>query len=1028
MSAQDNEPLLSRAESLTANFYSWEKPLRGWTVAEYPVLLEPAFQPFFHKAPVACSGLDDGRIDGLWARVVRLVARSPGRTAAPPEEPPFDLCPVEDTSSDEIVELRVECPESFDMSPELAAQLLLSLGSATSPVSFELVGSDGKSQLQLAVRTEDEAAVRQVILAHAPNVVLHDWGGPLVEHWNLGEERSRVVVDFGLSHECMLPLRRQRTFAVDPLSAFIGTLQSLAPSEFGMLQVLFVRTAWPWAESMLRAVSDDAGRAFFADAPDLRGQTLEKVDRPLFACVVRACASAPTAARAWQIVRGIGNGLSVLSDPASNDLIALTNEDYPDEWHAENVIFRQSRRTGMLLSVDELAGLVHLPAASVHAPGLRPPKRATKAASAVADQGDVLVGENTHRGETKSIRLSRKLRLRHTYVIGATGTGKSTLLRSLILQDIDAGRGVVLLDPHGDLVEDVLAGIPEERHGDVVLFDPADEERPVGLNVLQARTDRERELLSSDLVSVFQRLSTSWGDQMTAVLGNAVLAILDHPARGTLLDLRRLLAEKSFRDEYLQGVRDPVVRSFFKQDFPRLIGRPQTPILTRLDAFLRPRMVRGVVCQREAKLDLGQTIDQGKIFLGKLSQGAIGAENAALLGSLILSKVHQAAIARERMPEEARKDAFLYIDEFQEFRTPSLSSLLSGGRKFHVGLVLAHQNRRQLSSDELADSILANAATRVCFRLGDDDARVLARGFSGFDAQDLQNLGVGEAICRIERSDQDFNLRVAAPPRVDDATGHHRRAAIRADSRWTNGTSRLEVEAEIAAAFGEHESVQPSEPTPSVAVAAIHPTADPAVARTSAPVRRVTRRSAASTHPEATESLGGRGGPQHRYLQSLIKRYVEDRGFRAILEAPAEGGGRIDVLLSRAGVSIACEISIASTPAQEIENLEKCRRCNVQRVALISPVRKTLRAVAKLAEPLIAESPTPPVDFCTPDEFLALIDGLVAATETREETVLGYRVKTTVRPPDVGDASRRTEAITRTVVSALKRLRGKDGV
>src|SRR5439155_2979832 len=315
-------------------------------------------------------------------------------------------------------------------------------------------------------------------------------------------------------------------------------------------------------------------------------------------------------------------------------------------------------------------------------------------------------------------------RTRHTYVIGASGTGKSTLLLNLIIQDIKNGEGVAVLDPHGDLIDEVLGYIPEERFADVVLLDPSDEGYPVGFNILSAHSELERNLLSSDLVSVFRRLSTSWGDQMTAVLGNAILAFLESDQGGTLADLRRFLVEKEFRRAFLRTVRDPEVVYYWEREFPLLAGKPQAPVLTRLDTFLRPRTIRYMVGQEPNQLDLGAVMNAGRIFLAKLSQGAIGEENAHLLGSLLVSKFQQLAMSRQEVAAARRRPYYLYIDEFQNFITPSMAQILSGARKYGLGLILAHQDLRQLAEDpDVLAAVLTNPCTRMAFRLGDFDAK-----------------------------------------------------------------------------------------------------------------------------------------------------------------------------------------------------------------------------------------------------------------------------------------------------------------
>ena len=326
-----------------------------------------------------------------------------------------------------------------------------------------------------------------------------------------------------------------------------------------------------------------------------------------------------------------------------------------------------------------------------------------------------------------------------------------------------------VIDPAGDLIDAVCASLPDSRLDDTILFDPADTEFPIGFNVLQGHSDLEKTLIASDLVAAFRRMATSWGDVMDATLANAVLAILESDRGGTLLDLKRFLVEKSFRDEFLNSVNDDNVRYFWTNEFPLVAGKPQASILIRLDQFLRQRIIRNIVCQKDNKLDFRSIMDDRKVLLVKLSQGMIGVENAHLLGTLIVTKLHQIALSRQ--DTTTRPFFAAYFDEFHNFVGPSIEPILSGIRKYNIGLALHHQGFRQVQSQsqEVAASVIANCYTRICFRLGDVDADRFAGGFSYFEAADLQNLGIGEAIVRVERADNDFNLKTNDPGKIDDA-------------------------------------------------------------------------------------------------------------------------------------------------------------------------------------------------------------------------------------------------------------------
>ena len=499
------------------------------------------------------------------------------------------------------------------------------------------------------------------------------------------------------------------------------------------------------------------------DAPEMVPLAKEKIGSPLFGVVIRVVGQSSIEGRGRNIATHIGDALIRMSTSKGNHLIALSNSDFTVQKFAQDLALRRSHRLGMLLNSKELATLIHLPSASVVSSKLQANTRKTKLSPKITLGHEFFLGHNEHNGEYQRVSLEPSQRLKHTHVIGATGTGKSTFLLGSIVQDIRNGEGVAVLDPHGDLIENILPWIPEERMNDVIIFDPADAEYPVGFNILSVHSEIEKDILSSDLVAVFRRLSTSWGDQMNSVFANAILAFLESDTGGTLIDLRRFLIEKPFREAFLKTVTDLNIVYYWQKEFPLLRSNSIAPILTRLDTFLRPKLIRNMVAQKKG-LNFEDILDSKKILLIKLSQGLIGTENSYLLGTFIVSKIQQTAMARQAKAKTDRSDFYLYIDEFQYFITPSMSSILSGARKYHLGLILAHQDMQQLlkQDSELASSVISNAGTRICFRVGDIDAKKFEDGFSFFDAKDLQNLGTGEAIVRVDRPEFDFSLEIEA--------------------------------------------------------------------------------------------------------------------------------------------------------------------------------------------------------------------------------------------------------------------------
>ena len=746
-------------EALTRQFYDWEMRGRGWQVFDRPVELEPPFRPFFgHFVSTPNQLVDDGRRPTLLSSLVGGLFKAPSSPAnvLPSDDAEPEPTYLEDSS--QLIEVRAVLPPETKITKDAAAQFLMSLGHVSRPASFEVVGTSDTIVVQLTCSLSDRQQVREQLQAYFPEALLSEHDGYLEALWDTTGAKATAAVEFGLSKEFMRPLRSFERFDPDPLAGLIGAMSELGATDLAIFQVLFVSARHRWPESMIRAVTDDAGDSFFIDDPAMVKLTAEKISSPLFAAVVRVAAQSPKSKRAWRIAQGIGKSLRQFSEAASNELLPLSNEAYDEGQHRGDVLARRSCRSGFIINRDELVSLIHLPSASARSAKLKREERKTKAAPSLSFGHGLVLGENQHAGKTIRVSMSTEQRVRHMHLIGASGSGKSTLLLNMIIQDIEHGGGLAVLDPHGDLIDQVIARIPEERIRDVVLLDPSDDAYAVGFNILSAHSDLERNLLASDLVSVFKRLSTSFGDQMTTVLGNAVLAFLESTEGGTLSDLRRFLVEPSFRERILATVQDSEVVYYWQKEFPLLTGKPQGPILTRLDTFLRPKVIRHMVSQKQNSLDFAEMMNGRKILLAKLSQGLIGEENSYLLGTLIVSKLNQIATSRQNIAASARQPFYLYIDEFHNFITPSLAAILSGARKYNLGLVLAHQELHQLSNrdSDVASAVISNPYTRVCFRLGDFDAKKLEDGFSLFKAKDLQNLSVGEAIVRMERAECDF--------------------------------------------------------------------------------------------------------------------------------------------------------------------------------------------------------------------------------------------------------------------------------
>jgi type IV secretory pathway TraG/TraD family ATPase VirD4 len=360
------------------------------------------------------------------------------------------------------------------------------------------------------------------------------------------------------------------------------------------------------------------------------------------------------------------------------------------------------------------------------------------------DRRITVFARTNFRNERKTFGIRHADRRFHLYVIGKTGTGKSTLLETLIRQDLATGDGLVLLDPHGDLVERVLTAVPASRCDELVYWNVPDAERPLGFNPLAGVPPRKRALAASGLLEVFKmRWNDSWGPRLEHILRNALLALLEQ-RETTLADVLRLLVDDDFRRDAAMRLRNAQVRTFWLREFPgypaRLRAEAIAPIQNKVGAFLADPLLYRILTASQSSFDLRRIMDERKVLLVNLAKGKLGEDTAGLLGSLLVTAIGWSAFGRADVPEKNRRDFWVYLDEFQSFTTLSLATMLGELRKYHVGFTLAHQYLAQLD-DEIRDAILGNAGTIIAFRLGFADAELLAQEFYPvFSAADLLNL------------------------------------------------------------------------------------------------------------------------------------------------------------------------------------------------------------------------------------------------------------------------------------------------
>lgn len=358
------------------------------------------------------------------------------------------------------------------------------------------------------------------------------------------------------------------------------------------------------------------------------------------------------------------------------------------------------------------------------------------------------LGLASFRNKNQIFGIKRKDRRQHVYVLGKSGTGKSVLLSNMIIQNINNGEGVCVVDPHGELVEGVLGAIPPHRIKDVVYFNPADTDFHLGLNVLELIDPQYKHLVASGLMGIFTKIwANVWSARMEYILNNAILALLETPG-STLLGVTRMLVDKPYRKTIVDNLKDPIIKGFWVNEYEtwqdKFRNEAITPIQNKVGQFLSSSIVRNVVGQAKSTINLFDIMNEGKIFLVNVSKGRIGEDNSALLGGMIITKLQLAAMERVRIPEDDRKDFYLYVDEFQNFVTDSFASILSEARKYRLNLTVAHQYTAQLvtgNGSAVRDAVFGNVGTMIIFRVGADDADFLEKEFEPeFMAQDIVNL------------------------------------------------------------------------------------------------------------------------------------------------------------------------------------------------------------------------------------------------------------------------------------------------
>lgn len=1057
---------------LVEEFYTWESLGRGVKVWDRPVAPEPPFIPFLRGMSVGREGVgDDGKIQGLFGRVAEALAGTPAilPPIAPEEECVFDVL-KQDEAPQSILEPRARLTEILLLPPQgemisrASFQFFLERLDLVFPVTFELLAFEDQHTICLCVDSRDVDQALNLIGTCFPSLGIKVFRDPLLANvLTQYLDKEMVSRDLILEREFYFPIQSLGRSPIDPYTGIFAAMNAVTEGEAALVQINFSKCRAPWADEAVKLVTTPDGKPFFEAQPESVSAAKEKVSKTLYAVVVRISAIAEDEDQARSLGRPLATAFEAFAGQNGFTLAPPLEGDFEDRM--VDVAARLFLRSGMLLNTDELLALVHFPDPSVHAPLLArflPMAETDPPDELIGDEG-LLLGTSLREAHEVPIVVSNDERLRHTHIIGASGSGKTTHLIHSILQDIRSGTGVAVLDPHGDLVQEVLQRIPEDRLQDVVLFDPADEDFPVGFNVLDAKSDAEKNLLESDLVSIFQRLSTSWGDQMTTVLANAIMAFLESGEGGTLWHLRRFLVDPKYRAEHLKTVPDPDVLLFWQDEYNLLKGSTAASIVGRLNTFMRSKLLRNMVVQKDNGLDFRKVMDEGKIFLAPLSVGLIGEENCKLLGSLLVSKFYQVALSRQDLEEKDRKAFFMYLDEAGHFASSSLSSILTGTRKYGLGLVLAHHYLNQFGSGnaDVLNALLSSAHIRMCFKVEDQDSRRLAEAFDGFEARDLRSLGIGQCVSRVGPSHHSFRLATTGPDRYGEGCLERAHQA-RSHSREQYARPKAEVEKQYRAEVQERikskepkktlrEKVEENFVPPPVKEAATkieNPPLKPAppekkvdesksvdppetVSEAPPPPKKELPPEILKTPTEPVsakrvvgggskpEKLPGKGGAKHKAIQAEIKEFAHTLGLGALIEEKlSDGKGDIDVLVRGKGLSIAFEVALQSPVEQEIKNIQKSLPLHDQ-VVVVSDSEEHLQEIEKsaISEGVIVEAQMN-VTFVHQEELRTFFGELQQNLPDQSGSFMGYTVKTNYAVSDQQQVEQRKEALHRLIAQA----------
>ena len=622
-------------------------------------------------------------------------------------------------------------------------------------ISFEIIGKKAEIRFYVSAPNRIIDLIEKTIYGYYPTADIKK-----VDEPNIFSEQGKVVFGALVQKEApYMPIRVYRDLPTDSLSAITSALSKFDDNEAGIIQLLIRPAGSKWKKSGKSYISStkkneaNPEKATFKTDPKILEKIDDKCSKSGFETAIRFVVTAPSKDIADTHLKNIKNAFTQFNSDLNNFsdtkiyfkggfMINFIYKFFP-------VIDLPFAKSVSILSTDELATLFHFPNKTIETPHIQWLKAKTAPVpSEVLSSGGTSIGNGYYRGVKRPVSIGFEDRRRHVYIIGKTGVGKSVLLHDMAIQDIKAGNGVCVIDPHGDLIDDIIKYIPPERAEDVIYFDPSDVERPMGLNLLEAKTEDQKHFITTSIINLMYKL---YDPQRTGIIGprfehavrNAMLTVMSEKG-STFVEVVRVLTDPKYVQELLPKVQDPIVRRYWTDQIAQTSDFHKSEVLdyivSKFGRFITNKTMRNIIGQSDSAFDFRRVMDEGKILLINLSKGKLGEENSSFLGLVLIPKILIAAMSRQEIPEEKRRDFFLYVDEFQNFATPDFVTILSEARKYHLNLTVANQFIGQMD-DEVKNAVFGNVGSLISFRVGVTDASYMQREYQPvFGESDLINI------------------------------------------------------------------------------------------------------------------------------------------------------------------------------------------------------------------------------------------------------------------------------------------------